>query len=113
MFSVVAEDEGDSGDGFNFFGSYLGEASHDDNLRVWILAVCLTYGGAAFLLGYSGYGAGVDEVEVGFLRSPRARGPIDYGVAFGGEAAQDVGGFGEVEFPTKCMCGDGHVSKKR
>ena len=68
--------------------------------------MCLADGGAAFFLGNGGYGAGVDEVEVGLGA------PVDDGVTLGGEATQCVGGLREVEFAAKCMCGDGHVRKK-
>ena len=102
MLSIVAEDEGDAGDGFDFLGGDLCEAAYDCYLCVGVLAVCLADGGAAFLLGHRGDGAGVDDVEVG------AHAPVDDGVAFGDEASQEVGGLGEVELASQGMCGDGH-----
>ena len=62
----------------------------------------------AFLITGSGDGTGVDEVEVGLFCSPRALGPVDDGVAFVGETAQEVGGFGVVEFASEGVCCNFH-----
>ena len=103
VLAVVAEDEGDAGDGGDLLGGHLGEAAHDDDPGLGVEAVGLADGGAALLLGHGGDGAGVDDVEVG------RPAPVDDRVAVGGEAAQDVGGLGVVEFAAKGMGGDGHV----
>lgn len=104
--AVVPQHLGDTWQLADFLGGHLCEATHDHYLGVGVEAVGLAYGGAAFLFGYGSDGAGVDEVEVGPLA------PGDDSVAFGGEAAQGVGGLGEVEFAAEGVGGDGHFLEK-
>ena len=99
---VVAEDEGDAGDFFNLGGGHLGETSHDDDLGVGIGAVGLADGGAAFLFGDGGDGAGVDDVQVGRLMK------INDCVALVGKTAQMVGRLGVVELASKGVGGYYH-----
>lgn len=101
-FAVVAKHLGYAGHLLNFLFCHLCEASHDDNLGIGVLPVGLSDGVAAFLLGHGGDGAGVDEVEVGDAA------PLDNGVTLLGEAAQEVGSFGVVEFASKGVGSDFH-----
>jgi hypothetical protein len=71
-------------------------------LRTGILTVGLPDDVTAFLFGHSGDGAGVDEVEVGFLVE------VHDGVPFVDETSQQVGRLREVQFASQGMCGDSH-----
>ena len=64
MFAVVAEDEGDAGDGFDVLGGHLCEASDDGHLCLGVEAVGLADGGATFFLGYGRNCASINDIQV-------------------------------------------------
>ena len=102
-FAVGAEDEVNAWHVEDLLGLELGVAAGDDDKGVGVLADKATDGLAAFLVGYFGDGAGVDDADVGAL-------PFLYGLyAVGFEGLAEGGGFCKVEFAAEGEVGGGFV----
>ena len=83
----------------DLLGLELGVAAGDDDEGVGVAADEAADGLAAFLVGYFGDGAGVDDADVSLLAF------LDSLYAVGFEALADGGGFCEVEFAAEGKVG--------
>ncbi len=78
VFVRIAYDEGYAGESCDFLRSALGVASGDDDFASGIFALDAAEGGAGFLLGGGGHGAGIQNND---FRGGGAAGAVEAAVA--------------------------------
>ena len=67
MFVRIADDQADARKRRDFLGSALRITAGNQDLRIGILAMNAADGGAGILIGGRGYGAGVENDDLGFV----------------------------------------------